>query len=520
LVVKPLSSGEVASALAVVEVGSLEKPPKFVMSNVEIVGLAFGAHPVLDSAGLISAGEPDTVYFTTKRRAGGDRIYALDLSAASTLTPRQVSGFSIDGSKEEICSAQLVQQALTDTRHGFLLLAIGSGCAYGSTHFARVPLSDDIQALPLSTSWSYVLPLYQPSGSLGGVVATDPSGVSFYKQGDPAQPTMLIQGTGFQSQQPLTNDVAAIARTPGYAFIETMTFDGNWYRVDASGTISGLLHTTRAPDTTAPVNVLFDSSDMYLLDNDANSIYHLSKFANDGHSPATDIYSGGSFFEYPSLGLAGQTDGSVLLFALDGESPALDGIPACPCSIVDVLKSGAQAATIPSLASFVGSFSVWPTASSTEYLLQTTNGYYSTMNATTILDKHGPVLQPSIAQSSFLGSVGSALLELRSASDPLGISNAQIHQLLLSGGTLVDTVLTLPSGSGYTSPSVTQAPGLVPLNDGMAVVCFSTMVGSTASSAVAIVDTSRKQIAPVDVPNSAVSLLLPYRSRGQCPALY
>jgi hypothetical protein len=321
---------------------------------------------------------------------------------------------------------------------------------------------------------------------------------------------------GFQSYLPVTHDVAAIPQTPQHAFINTGRVGGYWYWVDASGAISTPLHAATQADSTANVDVAFDSTYMYLLDTDAHSLYHLSKIPNDGRSPATDIYSGPGFFQYPSLALAGLTDGSVLLDYAYSMSPILDSVPACPCAVIDVLKSGAGSALIPGFTSFVGSFSVWQSASSTEYLLQTTNAVGSS-NTTTIIDKHGPVLQPAIAQSTFLGTAGSVLLETRSASDPAGISGAEIHQLVLGSSGLVDSVLTLPNGGGYTLPTLTQSPRFVPLNATIAAVCLSTTVGPVASSAVTIVDTSKKQIGPVDLPNSAVTVLMPYSSYYICP---
>jgi hypothetical protein len=518
----PGTSG--VTGLVVVPVAAIDQSPNVVMSQTRIIVLAYGSHHALDSSGRVAAGEPDSVFFATDGQASGDHIYSLELTATSPLVPRQVGNLTLAGKSRVICSVALVQNNLADSRAGFLLLGLSplasNPCAPGpgtAPHYVRITLADDTQTAPLDTSWSRVLPLYDSSGALSGIVATDTGhNLTFYQKGDPAEPLLLRQGVSdFTTYQPHAADVSGIATTPEFAFLVASESDGSfWYRVDAAGNISPRLHSVSGPQLT-PIEVVFDASGMYILDLDVNNAERVVRFNDDGQSAANELYASGiGYFQYPVLTIGGLTRDSVLLIRRLGVS-SLEMIPSCPCELLALPKTASGAPTpLVGWTNFLGEFLLWsPSSASIDYLLQAPDSTGSG-NTTRIVSRDGTVLQPTVAQSTFLGTLGRALLETRSPGDPIGVSEAAIYEIETAGQFAV-TPLTRPGGGSLSLPSSTAGyPALVQFNSTIGTLCVSTTAGSFIVSTSFVVDISKKQIAQVVIPNSSFSPLSP--SPAQC----
>jgi hypothetical protein len=396
----------------------------------------------VDSSGHLSGGVPFALAFSTQGATGGDHVYAVDLTANSTLTATQISNITfLANVNPQNCGIETGYANLTDPSSVFYIIGVPTDpsnvCGTGQS-FKRllVHLNDSPTTAPIELPFitGTILALYQPGGALAGFVMTDSANnLNFYPGQTFTNPIVLLANVhDFAPQQTaplslLTN----VSADPTYSMLNVSFTNGSisLYRIDYTGTLSQDLY-----DYTGQGGGFFDSQNFYFQDTVNLSPPQAGTIAQvpvDGSSKATIL------FQYPlgnPYNIAGVT-GSELLIEGGATGTTLFTLP------VGMPGSPAPIATLPNF------FGIQ--VRSGDLFISDTQIVGSGANAapvyfSTLLTTDGTVLQARTQGTSFLYSSSVVLLQITNVTDPNG----------LGGGSV--------SAVGWAQPS---SPTLTVLND-------------------------------------------------------
>lgn len=458
------------SGLLVVASNDVSTQPFWISSSdVRVFGFALPYE--VDSSGKISGGLGTTLFFQTSDDSHDGHIWALDLTGASSLKPRQLSSQKLDPTCQYF--GKVIQKDLMDPASAFLLLDVPdtTPCIWGSSsgrHVILVRLTDTettpAVSLPAVPFYFFdIWPFYSPDGVLAGIAAIDANhNLNLYTDESFASSTTLLTGiNGFASRR--IDQVSPISTlmtdpTSNFFTVSSTTGGQSLYRIDHSGTVSGPLYDFNSE------NLSLAQDDDYLYFRDVQSLSsmtgswadHVLRVPLDGSAPATLLYTYvNSSIGSPSVSLIG-SNGSTLLLQRAG---VIDPMTSQPASTVEAISLAAPS-TPTILASKPGYG--YPVQLFDDHIYITVDQVdpsapvFSLIYASEILNLDGTVAQPLRSHSAFLfdglsmfqisgitrgGYAGGTLLRL--VDDP-NSSHPWVQVLNTSG-----SAYNLPSGGQY-----------------------------------------------------------------------
>jgi hypothetical protein len=473
LIAAPLGNNPAGTTgLFAVASDSISHAPTWVAGGT-VAMLGYSLPYTLDASGRAAGGWPFEFVYSTQGAAGGDHLYALDLSATSTLTPRQLTDLTLTSELySQHCGASAVMKDLKDPSSTFFILGLPTdpyGCGGGTLSFryVLVHITDSPQTTPieLPPNISRFEPLYRPTGELAGFLALDnSSNLNFYPDETFTHPTKLLDGVvTFGNVLPVhASPLSLLSNIPTYNFITVFRYGGEQalYRVDHTGAISNQLFVTR------------DSYYGYSIDAD-NLYFQFHEPADDSQSigqVALDGASNGIVLH--TYTVSERAGGSVSLVGPNGSKVIVikgllnDPVTGTRSSRLQALSVGAPGVPID-----IASFDDWISARVysgnlfvTKLVGTMVGGTYSQTSSTQIFALDGTVLKPVVEHSTFLPLYGPPTMLLK------GVANASsefgggsLHALDLSAPSFPESAplkrsdggaITLPSGIQY-APSVT-----------------------------------------------------------------
>jgi hypothetical protein len=484
----------------------------------------------VSAQGTASAGNPYALMYTTLNSSGGDHLWSLNLSGASTLVPAQLSNLTIPyhtfyiGSgfyaPEQFCQSLVAPKNLTDPSSVFLILALPTDatslCGGSPAGFKWVLIhsSDSATTSPVTLpalSASVVgpiLPLYRPDGTLAGLVAIDTSkNLNFYPDETLANPQLLLANVAYFTvqQEPKAGPVSATSADPTYSFLlvtsaNSVSAPSAVYRVDYSGSISANLDYFQGSSD----GLVADSGNLYFTDviGPTAGPYHESvgRIPGDG-GPMQSL---GTTLPQPSnrLPTLAGLSGSNLVFW--GSTPQLQWyVETLPTGPPGPFTPIASSAGVPNVALVGGDvFVAW-----TDVNLNSPT--FDEKFSTQILDSAGNVLQANLP-SSYFASQGAPVLQVRditySNGSPMG---GQLYVLDLSQPSApVPVALKTATGTPFEIPS--SVVGLVGFSAvtptiGVSDVGVSEQGGAHGTGFV--YDLAKGVVVPVSMPNSTFYFL-------------
>jgi len=390
-----------ANGLFVITTKSLGSPPvRITPETVSPVGysaIGYTQQFSISSSGNITGGNLDALAYVTSGAAAGDHIWAVDLSATSNLVPRQVSNLTVPSGGNLVCHTFEGFDNLADPSSAFFIFGLCSGSyvlIYLSGTAATAPIN-----LPAFAS-AAILPLYQPNGMLGGLVAVDSlNNLNFYRDESFTNPTLLLKSVGTFSvlQAPSLKFIPALSTAPTFAFVVVASNGSNsLYRVDYMGAISVDLYNFQF----ALGSYGTDSNNAYFTDAAGYGMNpgNICRVPLDGSSSALVLYaSNSSFYTYAS-----STGALLILKGLTDDTPELDslpvGLPGTPTKLASY-SAGTPGVYINNAVTSAGDVFV-----TVEYAYLAP-GALTRFYSSEVLAADGTVLQPLTEQSSFFTSL-------------------------------------------------------------------------------------------------------------------
>ena len=499
-----------------------DTPRQITAQNVFSLGLQTAY--TVSGQGTASAGNPHALIYTTLNPSGGDHLWSLNLSGASTLVPAQLSNLAIPyhtiyvgsgiNAPEQFCQSLVAPKNLTDPSSVFLILALptdatslcgGSpaGFRWVLIHSTDSPTTSPVTLPSLSASPSGpILPLYRPDGTLAGLVAIDSSkNLNFYPDETLANPRLLLaNANSFQVQQePQAGPVSTTSANPTYSFLlvrPANSVSAPWavYRVDYSGSISAELYSFQGSSDGLAV----DSGNLYFTDvtGPPSGPYLESVGRIPGDSgPVQSLGTTSVQATNRLLTLAG-LDGSELVFW--GVSPQLQwSVQTLTAGAPGTLTPIASSAGVPNVVLAGGDVFVnWTVVNLDSPTL-------AEQDSTEILDAAGNVLQPNLP-SSYFASQGAPLLQVRNVTYSNGAATGgQLYVLDLSQPSEpVPVALKTPTGTPFEIPG---SVGLIGFSAVTPTIGVSEEGG--APGAGFVYDLTKGVVVPVSMPNSTFYFL-------------
>jgi hypothetical protein len=461
-----------------------------------------------------SNGIPANLFYTTFHTDGSNHIWSLDLSGASTLLPAQISNLtlpryvhSLGGQLVPIvlCGGFTINKNLNDPNSAFLVLAIPrdeTNCQFGHSpnkwvliHPTDSPSTDPVT---LPSFAGTIVPLYQPSGALAGIVAVDGSTnhLNFYADETFTNPTQLLADAG-----PLDDGIDAGS---GYTYLvvqpagATITSPvGSLYRIDSTGTLSSDLYDFQGSGGILGVT---DPDHVYFTDSTTASPPQtfIGRTVNGASQVLYTFAPTGVSRNF--LGLAADhlifqvqtaTDPSALphydLLSVSTSSPGTATTIASYDNNTDVQLVGGDLLVTLGTAGLVSGVSA------------------EDQSATLILDVSGAVLRPYLLGSAF-ATRGTSPMLVSHVSDPHLLAGGEIDVLDLSHPASNGVALKAASGATYTLPADVFVVGLDPIT---ATVGIGGVGFEHGGDLEVEYDLSTGVITPIALPNTTVNFLLP-----------
>jgi hypothetical protein len=379
------------------------------------------------SSGHLSGGVPFALAFSTVNAAGGDHVFAVDLTANSTLAPRQISSLTFPSNLGvQNCGITTAYGDLTDPNSVFFIIGVPPDpinlCGGGSQGFKRylVHLSDSptFPPMELPSLTGTVLPLYQPGGALAGFVMLDASfNLNFYPDQTFTNPKVLLTNVvGFSSIQSaqvsgLMNNLSA---DPSFAYLAVILPDNSQslYRVDYTGVLSADLY-----DSTGEIGGALDSGYLYLTEalGQAGAFYRMPL---DGSARPTMLFQYGAGNPYALIGI---TDSQLVLKGVAPPgSPTIATLPLTGGSTPDVIGTFAN-----NISFAIRSGDVFVT----ELGLAGSGSTLAPTYLSESLTLDGTVLQPATPQSSFVCCSSNSLIQITNTVGPTGLSAGTVSSI-------------------------------------------------------------------------------------------
>jgi hypothetical protein len=474
------------------------------------IGYSFNL--TLDGGGSVSQGPPTTLTFSSSGAAGGDHLYAVDLTANSSLSPVQIGNLTFPKNiSVQYCSVVDAYDNLTDPTSAFYLISVPTDPTYlcgggpASVRWYLVHLADSPSTAPLEvpSPKGPIVALYHASGAMAGFLTVDHSNrLVFYSDATFTNPKVLLSGvTGFGTFLGSLSPFTQINANPTYAFIAvpSATTSYSLYRVDDSGTLSADLYDFQGNYDNGVIN---DASNLYVTDSYGTNTTLIERIAQvplNGTSPATILfqYMPTDTVPYYVVGTVAKrlvlekaipspTDGpiSVALATLP------IGTPATPSAI----------ATFSSIGITFGADEMLITQSIETGTVSNPTFTYSTE----VIGPDGTVIQPSRVNAAFLSFGSGTVLAVTgvTASSGYGGGFVSVADLTLSTS---PTLLPLknPDGTAFALPTDSEFVSNITVT---AKAGWIADLGAAGNSQF-FYDSTTLTIVPVSIPTSQVGLV-------------
>jgi hypothetical protein len=458
-----------------------------------------------DSSGHLSGGIPSALTFSTIGASGGDHVYALDLTANSNLTARQVSSLTFPATiSAQTCGITTVYKNLADPSSAFFILALptdaNSLCSGGLASFKwlLVHLGDSATTAPiqLPALSAGLAALYQPSGDLAGFVTVDASGnLNLYPDETFANPRVLLSNVSgiTRLQTPAVSALTTISADPGYSFLQVRfnNSTSSLYRIDYTGSLSLDLYDFSG---TIAYGEATDTNNLYFTDAVPNTLETIAQVPLNGTSSALSLYQV-DLSTGDSLGILGSTGSLLALNSFSGSTgntalktlpPGAPGTPHAIATVVDPTGADIQANDI---------FVTTTTATSGG------NGYSSEA-----LLADGTVVQPLTASSAYISAGSKTVLRVTDVTAPTGLGGGTISVIGLTQPAM-PTATALKDASGqpfFVTADVASAKNF----DVTTTIGYVTPQGSSNGPLAYVYDVSKDLIVNVAIPNANVSVVV------------
>lgn len=450
-----------------------------------------------------SDGTPVKSFYTTYFEKDGNHLWSLDLTGKGALMPVQVSNLTFPAVPDpmpapnyagvvSVCNARIIRGNLNDPDSVTLLMSLPDPdptkvCFAATRQIALVHPGDSATTAPttLTLGSDQVLPIYQATGALAGIVALDDAEhLNFYPDATFTHPTQLLSNVtsiGSIWQEPPALPSVDFSANPTYAYLvvksATSVGAGGLYRVDSTGTISGDLYEFQNPQAASTSLPLVKDDTVYFCDSGSAA---LPRIAVISHGSAAEILY--TFTQQPLVGpslagLAGQQ--LILQLETDLQSP----------KVIQTLPIGA-----PGVPATIDSHSQYPDVlvSGNDLLVTYTDiGDNTVSSSTQILDSTGAVLRATAAGSLFL-SQAPAVLQATNLPTGTEIDVLDLRQPAADGAPLKTA-----AGATFTLPANT-IPILTPYTSTMGIGSVATGTGPAETW---VYDLSTGVATPVVVPN-------------------
>jgi hypothetical protein len=444
-------------------------------------------------------GTPVKHFYTTYNEKDGDHLWSLDLTGKGALTPVQVSNLSFPlvpnplplpgySGAVEVCSTQFIRGNLNDPDSVTLLMSLPdpTKVCSATTQIALVHPGDSATTAPTTVTLgsNQVLPLYQATGALAGIVALDDAQhLNFYPDATFTHPTQLLSDVTSMSaiwQEPPALPGLDFSAAPTYAYLvvksATSVGAGGVYRVDSTGAISGDLYDFQNPNAASTSLPLVKDDIVYFCDSGSAAPPRIDVISHG--SAAETLYTTKQPFLGPSLaGPAGQQ--LILQLKTDSQSPAL----------IQTLPIGAPG--VPTTIDSQGDVPEVLVSGNDLLVTYSAIGNATVNYSTQILDSSGAVLRAAAAGSAFL-SAAPAVLQATNIPTGVEIDALDLRQPASNG-----VPLKTAAGATFTLPANAD-PILIPYTSTMGIGRVATGTGPAETW---VYDLSTGVATPVVVPN-------------------
>jgi len=473
-----------------------------------------GAHvqQTVDAQGVVSAGNPDQLFYATSDPSGDNHVWLLDVTGTSRLVPKQLSSLTLPYYIEHIgpgvngpvmfCSSQVIAKKLSDPASVLLFVSVPTNqlpyCTSDpvTTQWYLLHSSDGSATPPVSLPLlsSAILPLYSPEGVLAGLVAVDAAhNLNFYPDETLANPRVLL--TNVSSITPRQERHSGlVASNPTYSFLEVRETAsgsaGTVYRIDYTGAISGALY-----------NLLGSSNGAVV---ESNTLF------------ITDVHSNPGLFTESVVRIPGDGTGAQVLSTVNAQQgswlPVLAGIsgPNLVLSagtpqqqwLVQTLTKGAPG-ELTTIGTYDGVASVEIVGGDILVTAArvTTSPALTYQWSTQVLGSAGTELQALTPSSAFISS-GTSVVQVRDIADTDGG---------LGGGKLITLDLSQPSAP-VSAPLKTAGGAPISFPSGAPYVFFDqinpTLAVADNAGGGLIADLTHRTVVPVFIPNASISFLM------------
>jgi hypothetical protein len=490
---------------------SPEDLPKQITSQ-PVTSLGAHVQQTVDAQGVVSAGNPDQLFYATSNASGDNHVWLLDVTGTSRLVPKQLSSLTLPyfiehlgpGVNEPImfCSSQVIAKKLTDPASVLLFVSVPTSqfpyCTSDpvTTRWYLLHSSDGSATPPVNLPLlsSGILPLYSPEGVLAGLVAVDAAhNLNFYPDETLANPRVLL--TNVSSITPRQERHSGlVASNPTYSFLEVRQTaggsPGTIYRIDYTGAISGALYD------------FFGSSDGAVVE--SNTLFITEVHDNPGSFTelVVRIPGDGTGAQVLTTVYAQQGSWLPVLDGISGDNLVLSAGTPQQQWLVQTLKKSApgELTTIGTYDGVAGVGIVGGDILVTAARI-TTSTALTYQWSTQVMDSAGTELQPLTPSSAFISS-GTSVVQVRDIADTDGgLGGGRLFTLDLSQPSApVSVALKTPGGAPISFPSGTPYVFFYHINPTLA-------VADNAGSGL-IADLTHRTVVPVSIPNASISFLM------------
>jgi hypothetical protein len=475
------------------------------------IGYSFNL--TLNGGGSVSQGPPTTLAFSSSGAAGGDHLYAVDLTANSSLLPVQIGNLTFPKNiSGQNCGVVDAYDNLSDPTTAFYLIAIPTDltnlCGGGpaSVKWYLVHLADSPSTAPveLPSPNGPIVALYHATGALAGFLTVDQSNqLVFFSDATFTNPKVLLSGvTGFGTLQGPLSLFTQINANPAYAFIavQSATTSYSLYRVDDRGTLSADLYDFQGSYDNG---VISDPSNLYVTDSYGTSTTLIERIVQaplNGTSPATIL------FQYmPTDTVPYYVVGTVATrLILEKPIPSPTNGPISVALATLPIRTPATPSAIAIFSSLIGI-----TFGAGEMLITQTIETGTVSNptftySTEVIGPDGTVIQPSQANAAFLAFGSGMVLAVTGVPASSGYGGGSVAVADLTQSTSPALLpLKNPNGTAFALPTDSEFVSNTPVTANAGWVAD---LGATSNSQF-FYDSTTLTIVPVSIPTSQVGLV-------------
>jgi len=507
--------------LFVISSTALGEPPMQITTEaVESFGVQ--GRDTLSQQGKLSAASPYSLVYTTINSSAGDHVWAMDLSATSTLIPRQLTNLTIPYYKythnaidhvTHVCSSRTISRSLVDPSSFFVILSLPKdvmqGCQFSDDRRVLIRSSDSpaTDPVPLPALSDGIAPLYRPDGTLAGLLAIDSAhNLNLYPDETFTNPKVLLTNAGSFSleQEPQPFGSYAGSADPTYGFLLVMPAAAgsgplDIYHVDYSGTISSKLYTLQNVYN----GLLVDAHTLYYVESGEETmgsyLLTVGRISASG-GPVLTLANIGEVAGYYIPTLVGLT-GSQLVFGVSSTYSDLWSVLTVPADrngSPSTIASGATGHLTAAIAD--GELFLTVTSYGSAPAGETRMAFSSE-----IIDVAGKVIQPLTPFSAFI-TRGAPVIQVRDIPTYYDLRGGQLYALDLSVPAAPDAIpLTTPTRTAYTLPTGTQSVLFQPLT---ATISIASSPNGLPDGSWLIYDRSTGVVAQFSIPNSTITDLM------------